>query len=134
MLCTDFKDWSEERWVEIKSNCPELIQSVASRLSKLIYLFTSSVVRFIQNLTSTSFIIGTGLKKWRPPNLSTLFVALAMSEMGKEDVLLAKMVCLKGKVEIVSNSNVVCTNRPDEMDEVNDTVIQCIFQQKTCSR
>jgi hypothetical protein len=46
-------------------------------------------------LTSTSFIMGTGLKKCSPPNLSSLLVELAMSVMGREDVLLAKMVCLK---------------------------------------
>lgn len=46
-------------------------------------------------LTSTSFIMGTGLKKCSPPNLSNLLVELAMSVMGREDVLLAKMVCLK---------------------------------------
>lgn len=44
--------------------------------------------------TSTSFIIGTGLKKCRPPNRSSLLVELAMSVTGSEDVLLAKMVCL----------------------------------------
>lgn len=48
--------------------------------------------------TSTSFITGTGLKKWIPPNLSSLLVELAISVMGREDVLLAKMVCLKHTV------------------------------------
>lgn len=45
--------------------------------------------------TSTSFIIGTGLKKCRPPKRSNLAVELAMSAIGREDVLLAKIVCLK---------------------------------------
>lgn len=45
--------------------------------------------------TSTSFIMGTGLKKCRPPKRSSLEVALAMSPMGSDEVLLANMVCLK---------------------------------------
>lgn len=45
-------------------------------------------------LTSTSFIMGTGLKKWRPANRSCLVVALAMLVICKEEVLLAKIVCL----------------------------------------
>merc|ERR1719158_221195 len=36
--------------------------------------------------------MGTGLKKWSPPNLSSLLVAEAISEMGSELVLLASMV------------------------------------------
>ena len=44
--------------------------------------------------TSTSFITGTGLKKWSPPNLSFLPVMLAISVMGREDVLLANRVAL----------------------------------------
>lgn len=45
-------------------------------------------------LTSTSFIMGTGLKKWSPANRSCLVVALAMLVICKEEVLLAKIVCL----------------------------------------
>lgn len=45
-------------------------------------------------LTSTSFIKGTGLKKWSPANRSCLVVALAMLVICKEEVLLAKIVCL----------------------------------------
>lgn len=45
-------------------------------------------------LTSTSFIKGTGLKKWSPANRSCLVVALAMLVICREEVLLAKMVCL----------------------------------------
>ena len=45
--------------------------------------------------TSTNFIIGTGLKKWSPPNLSFLFVTLAISLIGKEEVLDAKIVWLQ---------------------------------------
>ena len=44
--------------------------------------------------TSTSFMTGTGLKKWRPPNLSFLLVTLAISVMGREEVLLANTVVL----------------------------------------
>ena len=40
---------------------------------------------------------GTGLKKWSPPNLSFLSVFFAMSVIGKEDVLLAKIVELKSE-------------------------------------
>ena len=47
--------------------------------------------------TSTSFMTGTGLKKWSPPNLSFLSVFFAMSVIGKEDVLLAKIVELKSE-------------------------------------
>ena len=50
-----------------------------------------------QSLTSTSFIIGTGLKKCRPPNLSCLFVASAMAFIDRDDVLLANIVCLQKK-------------------------------------
>lgn len=45
-------------------------------------------------LTSTSFIMGTGLKKWSPANRSCLVVALAMLVICNEEVLLAKIVCL----------------------------------------
>lgn len=45
-------------------------------------------------LTSTSFIKGTGLKKWSPANRSCLVVAFAMLVICKEEVLLAKTVCL----------------------------------------
>lgn len=55
-------------------------------------------------LTSTSFIMGTGLKKWRPANRSCLVVALAMFVICKEDVLLAKMVCL-WREETVESQN-----------------------------
>ena len=44
--------------------------------------------------TSTSFMTGTGLKKCRPPNLSFLPVTLAISEMEREEVLLANSVVL----------------------------------------
>ena len=59
-----------------------------SRESKLSWLVAEVAT------TSTSLIIGTGLKKWRPPKRSSLEVELAMSVMGREEVLLAKMVCL----------------------------------------
>lgn len=54
--------------------------------------------------TSTSFMTGTGLKKWRPPNLSFLLVTLAISVMGREEVLLA---------------NTVVLNRENKMKEMN---------------
>lgn len=38
--------------------------------------------------------MGTGLKKWSPANRSCLVVALAMLVICKEEVLLAKIVCL----------------------------------------
>ena len=38
---------------------------------------------------------GTGLKKWRPPNRSFLSVTLAISVMGRDDVLLANSVVLR---------------------------------------
>ena len=43
-------------------------------------------------MTSTSFMIGTGLKKWRPMKRSGLRVAAASSVMQSDDVLLAKSV------------------------------------------
>lgn len=48
-------------------------------------------------LTSNSFIMGTGLKKCNPPNLSFRLAATAISVMGMEEVLLVKMVCLDEK-------------------------------------
>lgn len=39
--------------------------------------------------------MGTGLKKCRPAKRSCLVVALAMLVICKEEVLLAKMVCLR---------------------------------------
>ncbi len=39
---------------------------------------------------------GTGLKKWSPPNLSLRWVELAISVMERDDVLLVKMVDLRG--------------------------------------
>src|SRR5207247_2521490 len=41
--------------------------------------------------TSTSFISGTGLKKCKPMKRSTRFVAVIISVMISEDVLLAKV-------------------------------------------
>ena len=41
--------------------------------------------------TSTSFISGTGLKKCIPMNRSTRFVAVIISVITKDDVLLAKI-------------------------------------------
>lgn len=43
-------------------------------------------------MTSSSFITGTGLKKCSPQNRSKRLVLLAISPIGMEDVLLAKMV------------------------------------------
>lgn len=48
-----------------------------------------------KTLTSTSFIIGTGLKKWRPPNRSCRVVAFAICVICKDEVLLANIVCLE---------------------------------------
>mmetsp|Transcript_18462 Transcript_18462/g.46611 ORF Transcript_18462/g.46611 Transcript_18462/m.46611 type:complete len:264 (+) Transcript_18462:158-949(+) len=42
--------------------------------------------------TSRSFMAGTGLKKWSPPNLSPRAEVDAMSAMGREEVLEVKMV------------------------------------------
>merc|ERR1719495_2449236 len=42
--------------------------------------------------TSKSFITGTGLKKWSPPNLSKRRVEEAISEIGREEVFEARMV------------------------------------------
>ena len=40
---------------------------------------------------------GTGLKKWSPPNLSLLPVTAAISVIGRDDVLLANTVVLRGR-------------------------------------
>ena len=45
--------------------------------------------------TSNSFIIGTGLKKCKPPNLSWRFVAEAISLTGRADVLVLNITCLE---------------------------------------
>ena len=54
-------------------------------------------------------MIGTGLKKWSPPNWSILDVADAMSLIGMEDVLLANMACLENtgmvKIQCLKISN-----------------------------
>ena len=49
----------------------------------------SFIILFV--VTSTNFIKGTGLKKWSPPNRSFLFVTLAISPIGNEEVLDAKI-------------------------------------------
>jgi hypothetical protein len=54
-------------------------------------LNVSSDVSLVRT-TSRSFIIGTGLKKWRPPNLSFRFVSRAISPIGIELVLEVKIV------------------------------------------
>lgn len=51
-------------------------------------------------ITSTSFMTATGLKKCRPPNLSPLFVTLAISVMERDEVLLANIVELQREREI----------------------------------
>ena len=43
--------------------------------------------------TSTSFMIGTGLKKWRPTKFCGRFVAAAMSPIESDEVLLEKTAC-----------------------------------------
>ena len=50
---------------------------------------------------------GTGLKKWRPPNLSPRCVALAISVMEREEVLLANRVELGGGEWIMIGSKVI---------------------------
>jgi hypothetical protein len=45
------------------------------------------------HFTSKSFITGTGLKKCKPPNLSLLFVAEAISWIDSDEVFDAKIVC-----------------------------------------
>jgi hypothetical protein len=47
----------------------------------------------LSDFTSSSFITGTGWKKCRPPNLSFLFVAEAISWMDNDEVFEAKIVC-----------------------------------------
>ncbi len=50
----------------------------------------SSEVTMVRT-TSTSFITGTGLKKWRPTNWSGRLVNMAIWVMVSDEVLLAKM-------------------------------------------
>ena len=57
--------------------------------------------------TSTSFMTGTGLKKWSPPNLSFRSVTLAISVMDREEVLDAKIIDLK-RFEVLINQFVIC--------------------------
>lgn len=79
-----------------------LIMHAMAHYTPLVFLYCTTCCKTpetesktVQNKpTSTSFIIGTGLKKWRPPNRSSLVVELAISVMGRDDVLLAKIVCL----------------------------------------
>ena len=54
---------------------------------------------------------GTGLKKWRPPNLSFLSVTLAISVIDKEEVFEAKIVDLHTKYQQEYNTlHVLSTN------------------------
>ena len=66
-------------------------------------LCVRSLVRSVRT-TSTSFIIGTGLKKWRPPNLSLRLVASAISAIGREEVLLANIVSARAVLSSWENS------------------------------
>lgn len=70
----------------------------------------------INKYTSTSFIIGTGLKKWIPPNRSKRVVETAMSAIGIEEVLLAKMVCL---MENMQKFHYPTEQRKDEHVDLN---------------
>ena len=56
------------------------------------WLYVSSEVSGIL-IISNNFITGTGLKKWRPTKRSFLEVGAAISPMGSEEVLEAKIVC-----------------------------------------
>ena len=47
----------------------------------------------IVRTTSTSFMTGTGLKKWRPAKRSARLVAAAISVIVSEEVLEQKMAC-----------------------------------------
>ena len=53
------------------------------------------------------------MKKWRPPNRSNRAVELAMSAIGSEDVLLAKMVCLTGRQSTITKKS--CGNKNDSL-------------------
>lgn len=53
-------------------------------------------------LTSNNFITGTGLKKWRPPNLSFRLVTEAISPILNEEVFEAKTVCF-GATYVIKN-------------------------------
>ncbi len=59
----------------------------------------ANTVRYVSSLvvspriTSTSFINGTGLKKWSPANRSGRLVFAASSVMQSEEVLEQKIVC-----------------------------------------
>ena len=55
--------------------------------------------------TSTSFMTGTGLKKWSPTNRSARDVAAAMSVIVSELVLDAKIVCSPQIPSSVPNSS-----------------------------
>src|SRR5437899_2308978 len=62
--------------------------------------YTAGSVAIVRT-TSTSFITGTGLKKCNPTNRCGLFVAVAISVIVNDDVLLAKIVVVG---QIASNA------------------------------
>ena len=66
-------------------------------------IFSESLTLIL--VTSTNFIKGTGLKKWSPPNRSFLFVTLAISPIGNEEVLDAKIAWLQYKKERLKKIN-----------------------------
>ena len=77
----------------ISSEILEILQSFCGYW----YYLSSSVINCKANIfhtpTSRSFIMGTGLKKWSPANRSRRDVVDAISPIGREEVLDAKMVC-----------------------------------------
>ena len=60
----------------------------------------------------------TGLKKWRPTNLSFLLVASAISPIGKEEVFEAKIVWL-GAAYYYEYINIISIKYNCEIDHVD---------------
>lgn len=86
----------------------------------------SETQRTRRPLTSTSFIMGTGLKKWRPANRSCLVVALAMLVICRDEVLLAKIVCLWREKADQNESHVRPRSKPwHYMTPVHETARHC---------
>ena len=71
-----------------RSSAATTTLSSTSVANAVIDAVTASLVR-TDGMTSTSFITGAGLKKWRPITCSGRLVAMAMSMIGMEDVLVA---------------------------------------------
>ena len=79
---------------------------------------TASLVR-TDGMTSTSFITGAGLKKWRPITCSGRPVAMAISMIGMDDVLVASTA--SGEVTASSSTAKISAFRSNDSTTASTT-------------